>query len=403
MIRINVQYVACMDAGVCFERLEVEVKIRAITISVFELPANTGRFRMEQTGQGAHRRWAKQGAGKSAEHVHVLHVKTDEGVEGVCTVGDARYTAMRPEDLEQLRLLAVGEDPFDRERLAQKLHKATRGMFTRPGWFGAFDNCLWDIAGKVAGLPVHSLIGRARSRCAAYYNFRSGSKEEAAADAKKAVDMGFLAVKDHFAGTADENIACFHAVRDAVGSDVDILHDAAGCDYTLQDAIRVGKTLETLRFGWFEEPLADRDQKNLQRLCAALDIPILAPETLMHDVDLSAQWIISGATDALRANARLGTTPTLKLAHLAEMHGANIEFNGPGGLFGLVHAHLVCAISNTSYYEFFPGGSRDVRGREIGLLNPPLPENGFMTPPNDPGWGAEWDWKFFERKRIGEL
>ena len=187
----------------------------------------------------------------------------------------------------------------------------------------------------------------------------------------------------------------------AVGDDVDILHDAAGCDYTLQDAIRVGKTLEALRFGWFEEPLADRDQKNLQRLCAALDIPILAPETLMHDVDLSAQWIISGATDALRANARLGTTPTLKLAHLAEMHGANIEFNGPGGLFGLVHAHLSCAISNTSYYEFFPGGSRDVRGREIGLLNPPLPENGHITPPNDPGWGAEWDWSFLRRRGLG--
>ena len=71
MIPINVQYVACMDAGVCFERLEMEVKIRAIAISVFELPANTGRFRMEQTGQGTRTRWAKRGADKSAEHVHV--------------------------------------------------------------------------------------------------------------------------------------------------------------------------------------------------------------------------------------------------------------------------------------------------------------------------------------------
>ncbi|MCY4352262.1 MAG: hypothetical protein OXC45_04035, partial [Gemmatimonadetes bacterium] len=187
------------------------MKIRAISISIFELPANTGRFRMEQTGRGARKRWENRGGGKSAEHIHVLHVKTDEGVDGVCTVGDARYTTMRLEDLEQLRLLTVGEDPFDRERLGQKLHKATRGMFTRPGWFGAFDNCLWDIAGKVAGLPVHSLIGRARSSCATYYNFRSGSQEEAVADAIQAVERGFLAVKDHFRGTADENIACFHA------------------------------------------------------------------------------------------------------------------------------------------------------------------------------------------------
>lgn len=379
------------------------MKIRAINISVFELPTNTGLFQMEETGLGARKRWIRRSSSKSTEHIHVLHVKTDEGIEGVCTVGDARYTTMRQDDLEQLRLLAVGGDPFERERLTQKLHKATRGMFTRPGWFGAFDNCLWDIAGKAAGLPIHGLIGRARSNCPAYYNFNSGSKEEATAGAKKAVEQGFLAVKDHFKGTADENIVCFHAVRDAVGVDVDILHDAAGCDYTLHDAIRVGKALEYLRFGWFEEPLADRAQLNLKRLCDALDIPILAPETLMHDVDLSAQWLISGATDAIRANARLGTTSTLKLAHLAEMFGTTIELNGPGGLFGLVHAHLVCAISNTSYYEYFPAGSRDVRGREIGLLNPPVPENGHITPPYNPGWGAEWDWEFFKKKRIGEL
>ena len=123
----------------------------------------------------------------------------------------------------------------------------------------------------------------------------------------------------------------------------------------------------------------------------------------MHDVDLSAQWLISGATDALRANARVGTTGLLKLAHLAELHGAMIELNGPGGLFGLVHAHLVCALSNTSYYEFFPGGSRDLRGREIGLQNPPMPKDGCVAPPDLPGWGAEWDWAFFEKQRIGTL
>lgn len=379
------------------------LKIRALNVSVFELPANTARFQMEEVGQGARQRWVRRSAGAMNEQVHVLHVKTDEGVEGVCTVGDARYTTMRAEDLEQLRLLVVGEDPLERERLYQKLQAATRGMFTMPGWFGVFDNCLWDIAGKIAGLPVHGLLGRARSSCSAYYNFNSGDKEAAVADAQKAVSDGFCAVKDHFRGDADENIACFHAVRDAVGDDVDILHDAAGCSYSFFDAVRVGKALEYLRFGWFEEPLADRDQIHMKQLCDALAIPVLAPETLMHDVDLSAQWLISGATDLLRANGRLGTTAVVKLAHLAELHRSKVEFNGPGGLFGLVHAHLVCAISNTTYYEYFPNGSRDARGREIGLLNPPIPENGTITPPYNPGWGAEWDWEYFKKKRVGEF
>ena len=134
--------------------------------------------------------------------------------------------------------------------------------------------------------------------------------------------------------------------------------------------------------------MQDRDQQSLQRLCAALDIPVLAPETLMHDVDLSAQWLISGATDWLRANARVGVTGLLKLAHLAEMHRARIELNGPGGLFGLVHAQLTCSLQNTSYYEYFPSGTRDELGREIGLLNPPLPQDGHIVPPGRPRLGC---------------
>lgn len=374
--------------------------IERITLSIFDLPGNTATFDLVEEEQGAYRRWRPTRQQRAQEPLHVLHVRTDEGVEGVCTVGDARYTTMRKEELEQLRILTIGEDPLDRERLNAKLNAATRTMFSRPGWFGAFDNCLWDIAGKVVGLPVYALLGRARASCPAYYNFGGATVEAAVEDAQAAVAAGFPAVKDHFRGRAGENIAGFQTLRRAVGDSIDLLHDAALCHYTWQEALRVGRALEELGYGWFEEPLADREQGQLQQLCAALDIPILAPETLMHDLQLSARWLISGATDDLRANARHGVTPTLKLAHLAELHGQRVELNGPGGLFGLVHAHLVCAIQNTSYYEYFPGGSRDEQGKEIGLLNPPLPQHGRIIPPTGPGWGAEWDWADFERARV---
>lgn len=131
-----------------------------------------------------------------------------------------------------------------------------------------------------------------------------------------------------------------------------------------------------------------------------LDIPVLATETIMHDVDLCAQWLISGATDLVRVNARGGTTAALKLAHLAELHGTNVELNGPGGLFGLVHAHLLSCIPNTSYYEYFPGGWLDEVGREVGMLNPPVPVAGFLAPPGLPGWGAQWDDDLFKKKTV---
>ncbi|MEZ4683081.1 MAG: enolase C-terminal domain-like protein [Caldilineaceae bacterium] len=265
------------------------MKIEQIALSIFELPGNTATFDLyEMVQRGADRRWLPTKQQQRQAEVHLLHVRTDEGIEGCCTVGDARYTTMRREELAQLRVLAIGENPLDRERLNAKLNAATRTMFSRPGWFGAFDNCLWDIAGKVAGLPIYALLGRARERCPAYYNFGGATIAAAVEDAQAAVARGFPAVKDHFRDDARTNIAGFRAIRDAVGPEIDLLHDAALCHYSYADALRVGRALEGLDFRWFEEPLPDREQGQLQQLCAALTIPILAPETLMHDLQLSA-------------------------------------------------------------------------------------------------------------------
>ena len=126
----------------------------------------------------------------------------------------------------------------------------------------------------------------------------------------------------------------------------------------------------------------------------------MANETLMFDVDISAQWLISGATDLLRFNARTGATAGLKLAHMDELYGANIEFNGNGGLWGLVHAHLICSVQNTTFYEYFPGGWLDEVGKTLGMMNPTVPVNGRISPPDAPGWGAEWDWDLFKKRTV---
>jgi L-alanine-DL-glutamate epimerase-like enolase superfamily enzyme len=376
------------------------MRIERIDLSVFELKSNTSCFDLDEVQLADGRRsWRRRHVGARVDQIHVLHVHTDDGLEGMCTVGDARYTTMRDDELEALRIMAVGQDAADRERLCDKLDAATRGLFAPPGWFGAFDNCLWDLAGKAAGQPVCELVGRARNSCPAYLNFGGATPEQAAESAAAAVARGFGAVKDHFGGTGAQNETWFRAARAAVGPKVVLMHDAAGCDYAVDEAVAVARILEELGYAWFEEPLSDRDLQALQRLCAEVEIPILAPETLMHDFQLSRSWLLASATDKLRVNARLGFTRTLQLASEARKRGTTVEANGPGGLFGLVHAHFVCAVENTGYYEYFPGGSRDEVGKEIGLLNPPLPVNGVIGPPAGPGWGAEWDRSYFEKVR----
>jgi L-alanine-DL-glutamate epimerase-like enolase superfamily enzyme len=158
--------------------------------------------------------------------------------------------------------------------------------------------------------------------------------------------------------------------------------------------------MEDLDFLWLEEPIHEQKMNLYQELCRELTIPVMATERLMHDIDITAQWLIQGATDRLRARATFGTTQVLKLAHFAELYGTNVELNGHGGLFGLIHATLGCCIDNTDYYESsgrFPGreGHRKA-GEEWGLLNAPLIEDGYITPSDSHGWGAEWDENKFQ-------
>ncbi len=379
------------------------MKIESIHLSVLDLPGRSSLFSLARAREDGRFYWRSRTLGPAESEIHVLHVRTTEGIEGVCTVGDARYSTLRPIELEHMRALAVGHDALDKKGLRDLLHHAARTAFLAPGWFGALDNCLWDIQGKAEGRPVHELIGTVRPHGEAYYNIRSGDLNTALADAEYAMGEGFAALKDHFAQPWRRNCDWLGRLRQTVGGAIALMHDAAGCQYTLDEALAVGKVLEETDFLWFEEPLPDRSLVELQALCKSLSIPVLALETLMHDMDLCRAWLQVGATDLVRANARVGVTSLLDLAEFAVQHNTSVELNGPGGLFGLVHAHMVCAIPNTSRYEYFPDGSRDELGREIGLLNPPMPANGVIKPPAGPGWGAEWDWKRFRAKTTATL
>ncbi|MCI0528379.1 MAG: hypothetical protein L0Y56_13145 [Nitrospira sp.] len=315
-----------------------------------------------------------------------IEVVTDEGFTGRCT------TTISPAQIELLRQHGVDEDPLHRERLYQMLHKGTRWVYQPPGWFGDFDNCLWDIAGKAAGLPVYALLGRVRQRFPIYLTGGDGTVEDYLRAIEQGQAMGIKAYKFHTYKGGKADIPIFREVRRQVGPNYSLINDPV-CSYSLREAIEVGHVMEELDFIWLEEPFHEQKMNLYQELCRALTIPVMANEMLMHDVGLSAQWLIHGATDRLRANARHGTTQVLKMAHFAELYGANVELNGQGGLFGLVHAHLGCCIDNTDFYEYFyleSDGNRK-QGIEWGLLNAPLIENGHLAPPDLPGWGAEWD------------
>ena len=375
------------------------MKISDIKLYVLENPDQKARsLQLVQVPSLRRIQYTHQASAKEQPaRQHFIEVFTDEGVSGRCT------TTMTPAQAEILRTQVIGEDPFRRAQLYQKLHKGTRWLYQPPGWFGDFDNCLWDIAGKVANLPIYALVGRVRGRFPVYLTSGDGSLSDYLRHIEVGRTMGINAYKFHTYKGGKADIPIFQQVRKEVGPSYELINDPV-CSYDLREAIEVGKVMEELGFVWLEEPFHEQKMNLYQELCRILTIPVMANEMLMHDVGLSAQWLIHGATDRLRANARHGTTQVLKMAHFAELYGANIELNGQGGLFGLVHAHLGCAIDNTDFYENFfmsADGNRS-QGESWGMLNGLVIKDGHVAPPDGPGWGAEWDETRFRSLVVAE-
>jgi L-alanine-DL-glutamate epimerase-like enolase superfamily enzyme len=128
----------------------------------------------------------------------LLTIGTDEGVQGHAFLGSAMRGAQMdaPSLIHYLKPLVLGQDPLDRERLYQAMSQKIRNTTFRA--IGAMDIALWDIAGKIAGLPIHKLLGSYRTSVPAYASSAVlPSKEAYAEEAARFKADGWTAYKIH--------------------------------------------------------------------------------------------------------------------------------------------------------------------------------------------------------------
>jgi len=102
--------------------------------------------------------------------LEVVRVETDEGLTGIGLGGGGLSAAVNVAMVEAFRPLLMGEDPLDVERLWDRMWKpklvGRRGISTRV--ISAIDIALWDLRGKIAGLPLYKLLGAYRRRVPVY-------------------------------------------------------------------------------------------------------------------------------------------------------------------------------------------------------------------------------------------
>jgi D-galactarolactone cycloisomerase len=226
----------------------------------------------------------------SRRTAHLVEVRTDEGLcgWGECfgpgTVALANRTIVE----KVIQPMVLGLDPLDRDVIWHKVYNLLRdhgqkGMPLQA--LSGVDIALWDLAGKVAGLPLHKLVGGAHRTSVPAYGYgmmlkREGVDEHCARFADEAVrirEMGFVATKMKIGLGARDDVRLAQAVRRAVGDGFDVMADANHA-YTTPDAFFVGRALGELGAYWFEEPVAPEDHQGYRELRAGLDVAIAGGE-----------------------------------------------------------------------------------------------------------------------------
>lgn len=340
----------------------------------------------------------------SQSNLGLVTIHTDAGIEGHAFLG----FSVRPADIDVrglifvLKPLLVGRNPLDRDDIFRQMMLRSRAVMLRT--IGAIDVALWDLAGKVAGLPIHRLIGTTRSKIPAYASSSTLPSVEAYVEqAKEVKALGYRGYKMHPPHDRALHVKMLERVREAVGDDYPLMYDPAMI-YDFGDAVRIGRVLERLGYLWFEDPLPIDDMYNYTKLCAELDVVVMPTEYSHGGFYGYAQWITARATDALRGDVAVkgGITACLKGAHLAEGFGMKFELHhGGNSLNNVANLHVALAISNCDWFEvLLPHGAQ-----KYGLVRDlDIDADGMMALPGDgPGLGAAIDFDLIRSNTLDVL
>lgn len=352
------------------------------------------------------------------KHLLLLKVTTDEGIVGWSDVetaphvGAAAVTAPASgvEAFDGLRALVVGEDPFEVERLWDKVYRGTiyfgrRGVAIQV--LSGFDIACHDIMGKATNRPLHKLLGGAyRTQVRAYASTLFRPTPD---DMKRACDhylaRGFTAIKfgwGVFGMDRARDVALVKAAREAVGPDVALLVDAGWkVNRSAYDAIELIRALEPFDIYWLEDFLHPECYEGYAAVKAAgVRTRIAAGEQEatawgFHDL------IHRGRVDVVQPDLSRcgGISQVRKIIWEAERAGADVcPHAWLTDLLTAASLHVNACLPRSLFLEYNVSASPMLR--EI-IANPiTMDERGLIAVPDGPGLGVEIDEKALAKYRI---
>ena len=258
-----------------------------------------------------------------------------------------------------------------------------------------------DLLGKVSGRSVNELLGgRVRPDIEIYWanNHRGHSAEEsvrriveqyreARPPAVKVKVGGRMADPEEPAGRTEKMLPM---LREELGDDVVIYADANG-GYDVDQALRVGRMLEEIDAGFFEEPCPFYDLWATKEVTDTLDIPVAAGE--QESAQRRFRWVAANrGADVLQPDLFYygGLTRSIRVARMAEAVGLTCTPHVSGGGINMLYiAHFAGTVPNAGPYQEYKSPNTEIP-YEIpdGQL---IPEAGQIPVPTGPGLGFHLD------------
>ena len=337
----------------------------------------------------------------------VLKLHTDEGLVGYGEPMNYEHWRVVAQAVDDMAEYLIGKDPLQIEDHWQAMYRSSysRSMPVLVGALSGIEMAMWDIFGKVVGMPVWKLLGGSvRKRIRVYTGIGGNTPEECAANARGAVDKGFRAVKMvvtptpiRFVDTPkaiDAMVARIATVRDAVGNDVDVAVDLHRRLSPTMAAIVV-KELEPLRPLFAEEPCHPENNEPLLMLSRATTVPIATGER--HLTRWGFRELVEREMCAiLQPDIRHcgGILELKKIAAMAEVHNMAVAPHNAAGPIGVAASvHVMATAPNLLICE---GG----HSRGEGLFKTPLVfKDGYIELPTAPGLGVDMEDEALEELR----
>jgi galactonate dehydratase len=346
-----------------------------------------------------------------------VRIHTDQGVVGL---GET-YPNVTAEKavVHRLAPLLIGRNPLEIDRLWADMFLAV----SYAGWAGAemraisaIDIALWDIAGKVAGMPVYQLLGGASRESIRIYNTCYDHLDflrEPLRLAESLMESGVQAMKiwpfDPLAKQTGgqyitaaqmrEGLSPLEKIRDGLGDSMDVAMEFHGY-WNLPSAIRIAQTLEPLEPMWLEEMLPQDNMAAYAELSAATRLPLCVSERLM------TRWGFRELIENRAARIVMpdicwcgGISEAKKIASMAETYYLPIAPHNCGGpVLHFASAHLSANVVNLFIMETV---RRNYLEDHEGIVTAALlPRNGVLPLPPGPGLGIELEPRMLDRPDV---